>query len=75
MRIGAVSMNSSVNRAQSAIKKISAIAKPRTFSVEEVSDHLANAGQVEPDSYSNNTSKNRTKAPPPSSVVRLLVCI
>ena len=59
MRIGAVSMNSSVNKAQSAIKKISAIAKPRTFSVEEVSDHLANAGQVEPDSYSNNTSKNR----------------
>lgn len=38
MRIGAVSMNSSVNRALSAIKKISAIAKPRTFAVEEVSD-------------------------------------
>jgi len=59
MRIGAVSMNSSVKRAQSAIKKISAISKPRTFAVEEVSDHLANAGQVEPDSYSNNASKNR----------------
>ena len=59
MRIGAVSMNSSVNRAQSAIKKISAISKPRTFAVEEVSDNLSKVGQVEPDSYSNNASKTR----------------
>ena len=59
MRIGAVSMNSSVKRAQSAIKKISAISKPRTFALEEVSDNLANAGQVEPDSYSSNASKIR----------------
>lgn len=59
MRIGAVSMNSSVNRAQSAIKKISAIAKPRTFAVEEVSDHLSNAGQVERENHANKASNNR----------------
>lgn len=59
MRIGAVSMNSSVNRAQSAIKKISAIAKPRTFAVEEVSDNLSNAGQVERESHANKASNNR----------------
>ena len=59
MRIGAVSMNSSVNRAQSAIKKISAISKPRTFAVEEVSVNLANVGRAEPNSHSNNASKDR----------------
>jgi len=59
MRIGAVSMNSTVNRAQTAIKKISAISKPRTFAVDEVSDNLANAVQVESESYSNNAPKNR----------------
>ena len=59
MRIGAVSMNSSVNRAQSAIKKISAIAKPRTFAVEEVSDNLLNAGQVERENHANKASNNR----------------
>ena len=59
MRIGAVSMNNSVNRAQSAIKKISAIAKPRTFAVEEVSDNLSNAGQVDREKHANKASNNR----------------
>jgi hypothetical protein len=59
MRIGAVSMNSTVNRAQTAIKKISAISKPRTFAVDEVSDNLANAVRVESEGSSNNASKNR----------------
>lgn len=59
MRIGAVSMNSTVNRAQTAIKKISAISKPRTFAVDEVSDNLSNLGQIDPESHLYDGSKNR----------------
>lgn len=59
MRIGAVSMHSSINRAHSAIKKISAISKPRTFAVDEVSENLANVGQAERKSHLHNGAKNR----------------
>jgi len=59
MRIGAVSMNSSVNRTQTAIKKISAITKPRTFAVDEVSDNLSNLGQIDRESHLYDGSKNR----------------
>ena len=58
MRIGAVSMNSSVNRTQTAIKKISAISKPRTFAVDEVSDNLANIGQTDRESHLHDGAKN-----------------
>lgn len=59
MRIGAVSMNSSINRAQSAIKKVSAISKPRTFAVDEVSDNLASIRDANTESYTSDGSKNR----------------
>jgi len=59
MRIGAVSMNSSVNRTQTAIKKISAISKPRTFAVDEVSDSLSNVGQIDRESHLHDGAKNR----------------
>ena len=59
MRIGAVSMNSSINRAQSAIKKVSAISKPRTFVVDEVSDNLANIRHANTESNASDGSKNR----------------
>jgi len=59
MRIGAVSMNSTVNRAQTAIKKISAISKPRTFAVDEVSDNLSNVGQIDRESHLHDGAKNR----------------
>jgi hypothetical protein len=59
MRIGAVSMNSSVNRTQTAIKKISAISKPRTFAVDEVSDNLSNVGQIDRESHLHDGAKNR----------------
>ena len=59
MRIGAVSMNSSINRAQSAIKKVSAISKPRTFAVDEVSDNLANIRDANTESHPSDGSKNR----------------
>ena len=61
MRIGAVSMNSSINRAQSTIKKISAISKPRTFAVDEVSDSVANINIEQPnkESHASNLPSNR----------------
>ena len=59
MRIGAVSMNSSVNRTQTAIKKISAISKPRTFAVDEVSDDLSNVGQIDRENHLHDGAKNR----------------
>jgi hypothetical protein len=59
MRIGAVNMNSSVNRTQTAIKKISAISKPRTFAVDEVSDNLSNVGQIDRESHLHDGAKNR----------------
>lgn len=59
MRIGAVSMNSTVNRAQTAVKKISAIFKPRTFAVDEVSDNLSNVGQIDRESHLHDGAKNR----------------
>jgi len=59
MRIGAVSMNSTVNRAQTAIKKISAITKPRTFAVDEISDNLTNVGQIDRESHLHDGAKNR----------------
>ena len=59
MRIGAVSMNSSVNRTQTAIKKISAISKPRTFAVDEVSDNLSNVGQIDRENHLRDGAKNR----------------
>ena len=59
MRIGAVSMNSSINRAQSAIKKVSTISKPRTFVVDEVSENLANIRQANTESNASDGSKNR----------------
>jgi hypothetical protein len=59
MRIGAVSMNSTVNRAQTAIKKISAISKPRTFAVDEVSDNLSNVGQIDRENQLHDGAKNR----------------
>ena len=59
MRIGAVSMNSSINRAQSAIKKVSAISKPRTFAVDEVSDNLASIRDANTESHTSDGSKNR----------------
>ena len=59
MRIGAVSMNSTVNRAQTAIKKISAISKPRTFAVDEVSDNLSNVGQIDRENHLHDGAKNR----------------
>jgi hypothetical protein len=59
MRIGAVSMNSSVNRTQTAIKKISAISKPRTFAVDEVSDNLSNVGQIDQENHLHDGAKNR----------------
>ena len=59
MRIGAVSMNSTVNRAQTAIKKISAISKPRTFAVDEISDNLTNVGQIDRESHLHDGAKNR----------------
>ena len=58
MRIGAVSMNSSVNRTQTAIKKISAISKPRTFAVDEVSDNLSNVGQIDRENHLHDGAKN-----------------
>jgi len=59
MRIGAVGMNSSINRAQSAIKKISAVSKPRTFAVDEVSDNLPNVGQMDRENHLHDGAKNR----------------
>jgi len=59
MRIGAVSRNSSVNRTQTAIKKISAISKPRTFAVDEVSDNLSNVGQIDRENHLHDGAKNR----------------
>ena len=59
MRIGAVSMNNTVNRAQTAIKKISAISKPRTFAVDEVSDNLSNVGQIDRENHLHDGAKNR----------------
>ena len=59
MRIGAVSMNSSVNRTQTAIKKISAVSKPRTFAVDEVSDNLSNVGQIDRENHLHDGAKNR----------------
>jgi len=59
MRIGAVSMNSSVNRTQTAIKKISAISKPRTFAVDEVFDNLSNVGQIDRENHLHDGAKNR----------------
>ena len=59
MRIGAVSMNSSVNRTQTAIKKISAISKPRSFAVDEVSDNLSNVGQIDRENHLHDGAKNR----------------
>ena len=59
MRIGAVSMNSSVNRTQTVIKKISAISKPRTFAVDEVSDNLSNVGQIDRENHLHDGAKNR----------------
>ena len=59
MRIGAVGMNSTVNRAQTAIKKISAISKPRTFAVDEISDNLTNVGQIDRESHLHDGAKNR----------------
>jgi len=59
MRIGAVSMNSSVNRTQTAIKKISAISKPRTFAVDEVSDNLSNVGQIDRENHLHDGARNR----------------
>ena len=59
MRIGAVSMNSTVNRTQTAIKKISAISKPRTFAVDEVSDNLSNVGQIDRENHLHDGAKNR----------------
>ena len=59
MRIGAVSMNSTVNRTQTAIKKISAISKPRTFVVDEVSDNLSNVGQIDRENHLHRGAKNR----------------
>ena len=59
MRIGAVNMNSSVNRTQTAIKKISAISKPRTFAVDEVSDDLSNVGQIDRENHLHDGAKNR----------------
>ena len=52
-------MNSSINRAQSAIKKVSAISKPRTFAVDEVSDNLANIRHANTESHTSDVSKNR----------------
>jgi len=59
MRIGAVNMNSSVNRTQTAIKKISAISKPRTFAVDEVSDNLSNVGQIDRENHLHDGARNR----------------
>ena len=59
MRIGAVSMNSTVNRTQTAIKKISAVSKPRTFAVDEVSDNLSNVGQIDRENHLHDGAKNR----------------
>jgi len=56
MRINAVSINSALNRTQGPIKKISAITKPTTFAVEEVSDDLSS---IEPAQVE---TQNRLKA-------------
>ena len=56
MRISSVSMNRPLNKAQGAIRKVSAVTQPLTLAVDEVSDYPALDTSLENDKQSKKKS-------------------
>ena len=56
MKISSVSMNRPLNKAQGAIRKVSAVTQPLTLAVDEVSDYPAIDNSLENDKRSKKKS-------------------
>jgi hypothetical protein len=56
MKISSVSMNRPLNKAQGAIRKVSAVTQPLTLAVDEVSDYPLLNAALENDKHSKNKS-------------------
>ena len=56
MKISSVSMNRPLNKAQGAIRKVSAVTQPLTMVIDEVSDYPSLETPVENDKYSKKKS-------------------
>jgi hypothetical protein len=56
MKISSVSMNRPLNKAQGAIRKVSAVSQPLTLAVDEVSDYASLETPVDNDKHSKKKS-------------------
>ena len=56
MKISSVSMNRPLNKAQGAIRKVSAVTQPLTMAIEEASDYPSIDAPVDNDKQSNKKS-------------------
>ncbi len=56
MKISSVSMNRPLNKAQGAIRKVSAVTQPLTMAIDEVSDYPSLQTPLEKDKNSKNKS-------------------
>jgi hypothetical protein len=56
MKISSVSMNRPLNKAQGAIRKVSAVTQPLTMAIEEVSDYPSIDAPVDNDKHSKKNS-------------------
>ena len=56
MKISSVSMNRPLNKAQGAIRKVSAVTQPLTMAIDEVSDYPSLQNPLEKDKNSKNKS-------------------
>ena len=56
MKISSVSMNRPLNKAQGAIRKVSAVSQPLTLAVDEVSDYPSLETSVDSDKHSKKKS-------------------